>query len=64
MDTKQYQRTQRRHESAEIAVETAIQCGVCLREFIRVALPKLSNNQLQGVQRVLSGILQTRESNQ
>lgn len=60
MTTNQYQRSQRRHRTAEIAVETAQQCGVCLREFIRTALPKLDTAQLLGVRRVLDGILKSR----
>lgn len=53
-------RHQRRHETAANAVHTAEQCGISLREFIRVALPKLTTDQLKGIQRVIDGILTTR----
>jgi len=61
MDVNEYRRNQAHHQAAKIAVSMIIQFGVSLREVIRSALPKLSNNQLRGIRRLLDGIIASRE---
>ena len=57
MNDKEYRRQQNKHRKAEIALQTAIQTGVSIREVIRISLPRLSLNQLTSIKYLLERLI-------